>query len=801
MIGHGAKGHQNALGKVLAVGVFESTFSAETYEDPWKDSLRRNLDSIRKKLQQETFGAGNLSEEDQALRLHSQCMNVFYGGLGPTRYFISHSACFCCLREMPAHALPCGHVLCTKCVKSYGKTLEKYWVSMRSCPLHVKETASQEGHLIRFKPRNSGVRILTLDGGGIRGIIELEVLRTIEKSLGGKIPIQAFFDLIVGTSTGGIIALGLGVAGWSVSHCSEKFKRLVGKAFTPRDFHGLPLFRSFAFMHHHSLYKTRPFEEALREAFDKDIQMFNGGQAQDVFRTKVAVTSSTGTGQSAVVIANYNRTEGDDSEQDYIFERPERLEEELMVWQAARATSAAPKYFKPFQSNVTRKEYWDGALWHNNPVFVANHERKLLWPDTANAHPDIILSIGTGFKANTATENRPRALLNRALSHETGARPEPMKKWAQRPRWQQLFSTLINRAEDILNADRIWSTFMMDMEVNTGLRRRYQRINVDLGKDPPELDAVDQVEDLQATVAYRLKTVPEYKVQLGEIAHQLVASSFYFEKAPGHAVDPSVAIQIFGTFRCRFLSGSQELRHLGELLRTKQIPGFQPFFSVLEQDDYQENTWPQRFTLQEDVINGMIARAIFEHPQVGIDVSKQGAKTTVLLHLDGTGGALVSGFPRPLLDNENQDLSRVPSATSTPHSQGQRWPPPESPASSDGIHHRSVSGPAVLPVPRSGPTHKASGRFLTLRRRPSGKAQDNASTKSYETSSGADRAESISNLSQVSLPRSVVVESSDNYSLSSGPPRYSEETDAGEQARGFSKTEIEKAIEASLADV
>ena len=35
--------------------------------------------------------------------------------------------------------------------------------------------------------------------GGIRGIVELEVLRALEKSLGGRIPIQAFFDLIVGT--------------------------------------------------------------------------------------------------------------------------------------------------------------------------------------------------------------------------------------------------------------------------------------------------------------------------------------------------------------------------------------------------------------------------------------------------------------------------------------------------------------------------------------------------------------------------------------------------------------------------
>jgi patatin-like phospholipase/acyl hydrolase len=41
--------------------------------------------------------------------------------------------------------------------------------------------------------------ILTLDSGGIRGIVELEVLRAIQREVGDRIPIRAFFDLIVGT--------------------------------------------------------------------------------------------------------------------------------------------------------------------------------------------------------------------------------------------------------------------------------------------------------------------------------------------------------------------------------------------------------------------------------------------------------------------------------------------------------------------------------------------------------------------------------------------------------------------------
>jgi patatin-like phospholipase/acyl hydrolase len=45
--------------------------------------------------------------------------------------------------------------------------------------------------------------------------VELEILRQLEKELGDLISIQSFFDLIVGTSTGGIIALGLTARNWS----------------------------------------------------------------------------------------------------------------------------------------------------------------------------------------------------------------------------------------------------------------------------------------------------------------------------------------------------------------------------------------------------------------------------------------------------------------------------------------------------------------------------------------------------------------------------------------------------------
>src|SRR5215468_2818806 len=54
---------------------------------------------------------------------------------------------------------------------------------------------------------NCMFRILSLDGGGIKGAFTASVLTEIEKEIGGRI--GEYFDLIAGTSTGGILALGL----------------------------------------------------------------------------------------------------------------------------------------------------------------------------------------------------------------------------------------------------------------------------------------------------------------------------------------------------------------------------------------------------------------------------------------------------------------------------------------------------------------------------------------------------------------------------------------------------------------
>lgn len=150
------------------------------------------------------------------------------------------------------------------------------------------------------------------------------MLKAIENELGGNLPIQAFFDLMVGTrytdytfknastnrpSTGGIIALGLGVQNWTVDQCIQRFVELCKKAFEPQK--GLKVWglRYLTTMVHKGKYRAKPFEQALQEEFGRDMTLFGGQNGKDQFKIKVAVTSTTSVESEPLVLTNYNRPE------------------------------------------------------------------------------------------------------------------------------------------------------------------------------------------------------------------------------------------------------------------------------------------------------------------------------------------------------------------------------------------------------------------------------------------------------------------------------------------------------------
>lgn len=69
-----------------------------------------------------------------------------------------------------------------------------------------------------------GLRILTMDGGGMKGLATVRMLKEIEKGTGKQI--HELFDLVCGTSTGGMLAVALGIKLMSLEKCEEIYKEL-----------------------------------------------------------------------------------------------------------------------------------------------------------------------------------------------------------------------------------------------------------------------------------------------------------------------------------------------------------------------------------------------------------------------------------------------------------------------------------------------------------------------------------------------------------------------------------------------
>lgn len=203
----------------------------------------------------------------------------------------------------------------------------------------------------------------------------------------------------------------------------------------------------------------------------------------------------------------------------------------------ARATSAAPSFFKSFKSERNNRGYLDGALYHNNPVRVADLERRLIWPDTNNSPPDILLSIGTSCDntiRNEAQQNfnlhKQRTFTMPPESRDTveGSRHRVLRR-EKVPQPRKFINILVNRVGNILDTELTWLTFMSEaIRGDQDDKSRYHRINPNIGEEPPKLDETKKLPHLRHRMTHVMKNAAFHN-QIGEIARRLVASSFYVE--------------------------------------------------------------------------------------------------------------------------------------------------------------------------------------------------------------------------------------------------------------------------------
>lgn len=107
-------------------------------------------------------------------------------------------------------------------------------------------------------PMKQGIRILSIDGGGIRGLMVMEMLKKLEELTGTRI--CEMFDYICGVSTGSVIACTVGATGKSISDLSDLYRDLSTKIFTQNAFFGA---RSLIW--NHGYYDTALWESILKE--------------------------------------------------------------------------------------------------------------------------------------------------------------------------------------------------------------------------------------------------------------------------------------------------------------------------------------------------------------------------------------------------------------------------------------------------------------------------------------------------------------------------------------------------------
>lgn len=198
-----------------------------------------------------------------------------------------------------------------------------------------------------------------------------------------------------------------------------------------------------------------------------------------------------------------------------------------------RATSAAPSYFKPFRNARNGQGYLDGAIYYNNPVQVADNERKLIWPETKAFPPDILLSIGTGCNrkiredANNASTPLEQSanLRDRALTAAEYVTHGIFDLGLGNSRIRNYFKLARDRVESLLDPEIAWLNFI-SMVSTTGKESRYCRINPDIGFEPPRLDEVDKLSHLSEKMR-QVKKEDSFQLQVKAIARKLVASCFY----------------------------------------------------------------------------------------------------------------------------------------------------------------------------------------------------------------------------------------------------------------------------------
>ena len=222
------------------------------------------------------------------------------------------------------------------------------------------------------------IKILSIDGGGIRGIIPGTLLAELEEQCGK--PVAEIFDFVAGTSTGGILALGLTKPNDGNGKTPAFTARQLVKIYTEQG---------------HRIF-SRSVYQKFRAGGNLLDEKYPASGIESVLQEYFGTTKLS-QALKEVLVTSYDIEE----RSPYFFKRYKALNKpdkhDYPMQTVARATSAAPTYFEPLKvytaDRTETKALIDGGVFANNPTMCAIVEAKMLYPD---AQDFLVVSLGTG---------------------------------------------------------------------------------------------------------------------------------------------------------------------------------------------------------------------------------------------------------------------------------------------------------------------------------------------------------------------------------------------------------------------
>lgn len=252
---------------------------------------------------------------------------------------------------------------------------------------------------LQDKLQKTGPRkLLACDGGGIRGIIAVEILAKIEADLrasSGKpdLVLADYFDYVAGTSTGAIIAT-LVALGFSMEEIRRFYLQSGAEMFEKAK-----LWDRFR-----TKFNDDKLAGMLRDKLGNDTQL-----GSEKLRTLLLVVLRNATTDSPWPLSNNPAAKYNDRG------RPD-CNLLLPLWQLVRASTAAPTYFPPEQVAIGEHDFVfvdGGVTMYNNPAFqlflmATSESYRLGWPTGEDQM--LIVSVGTGASANANANLSPEEM-------------------------------------------------------------------------------------------------------------------------------------------------------------------------------------------------------------------------------------------------------------------------------------------------------------------------------------------------------------------------------------------------------